>query len=239
MLKLPGPRISRRERPRRKLRRTCRRQLEATKCGADDPPARMARRRPVGVAGWAKAAGWPGRAHTPLPPSRARPSRAPTTRRRYIPHPPPWRSEYPKRTGPDGMLKLRGHGISRRERPRITRIGFKERNCSQENTRVIREIRGPSHPRDSSILRAPRPGSAGTKEGRYDTALWQRSLRAAASPDRGNGKESSNSADPQSWPRLWLEAARSVRIERALSKRPSLDAPQERRKHVRCLAERD
>ena len=60
------------------------------------------------------------------------------------------------------------------------------------------------------------------KEGRFDSALWQRPLRAAASPDRGNANGSSNSADPQCCPRLRLDAARSDRIERALSKRPSL-----------------
>jgi len=73
------------------------------------------------------------------------------------------------------------------------------------------------------------PGGAGTKDGRYDTALWQRSLRAAASPERGNAKTSPESARRPRWPRLWLDAARSVRIERALSKRPSLGAPQDRR----------
>ena len=33
----------------------------------------------------------------------------------------------------------------------------------------------------------------GRKEGRYDTALWQRTLRAAACHDRGNAKSFPNS----------------------------------------------
>ena len=80
---------------------------------ADDLSAKMWRRRPVGVVGWAKAAGWPGPTQTTLPPSRARPSPEPRTRRRYISRPPPWRSEYPntlnsvrKRSGSAGVTAM-------------------------------------------------------------------------------------------------------------------------------------
>ena len=63
------------------------------------------------------------------------------------------------------------------------------------------------------------------KEGRFETALWQRSLRAAANHDRGNANRSPNFGCPRCCTRLGLDAARSVRIERALSKRPSLGSP--------------
>ena len=58
------------------------------------------------------------------------------------------------------------------------------------------------------------------REGRYDTALWQRPLRAAASHGRSNAKGSSDFANSQCGSRLWLDATRSDRIETALSKRP-------------------
>jgi len=46
-----------------------------------------------------------------------------------------------------------------------------------------------------------------------NTALWQRSLRAAASPGVPTQKDSRNPHAPPRWPRLWLKAALSVRIE--------------------------
>jgi len=73
-------------------------------------------RRPVGMVGWAEAAGWPGPAHTTLPSSLARPSPEPTTRRRYISHRPLSRAEDPKgiaanpEKSPPGEIARQGVG---------------------------------------------------------------------------------------------------------------------------------
>ena len=89
----PCMRSGKARRARGNLAPTTRRQIVAPttrrqKCGADDPSAKMWRRRPVGMAGWAEAAGWPGERHSTLHPCRGRPCRQPPTRRRYISRPP-------------------------------------------------------------------------------------------------------------------------------------------------------
>ena len=62
------------------------------------------------------------------------------------------------------------------------------------------------------------------KEGRFESALLMRTLRAASSDDRHQHGGLADSDDPFARPRQRLAAARSVRGQRAVSYRPSLFA---------------
>ena len=55
------------------------------------------------------------------------------------------------------------------------------------------------------------------REGRFDSALSMRALRAALSQTRDRQCGSAESEGPSSLPRSWLAAARSERSQRAVS----------------------